>query len=78
MPELILYYRPTCPFCLKVLYFTKQNKISLALKNISDERLRQELITTGGKGQVPCLLIDGKPKYESEDIIQFLGEHYKK
>ncbi len=71
MQELTLYYRPTCPFCLKVLYFAKQNKISLALKNISDESLRQKLIKIGGKGQVPCLLIDGKPMYESEDIIHY-------
>ena len=33
------------------------------------------LIEHGGKEQVPCLFIDGKPLYESLDIIAWLEEH---
>ncbi|MEF9841274.1 MAG: glutathione S-transferase N-terminal domain-containing protein [Raoultibacter sp.] len=29
------------------------------------------LVRAGGTGQVPCLLIDGKLLYESDDIIAY-------
>jgi len=77
MSELILYYKPTCPYCIKVLHFLEQNDISVPLKNINENSLnRQELIDIGGKGQVPCLVIDGKALalYESDDIIQWFKE----
>ena len=39
-------------------------------RNIStDTKAEQTLIAVGGKRQVPCLFIDGKPLYESSDII---------
>ena len=41
-------------------------------KNEAD---RQRLIEAGGKEQVPCLFIDGKPMYESLDIIDWLEGH---
>ncbi|MDU3117838.1 MAG: glutathione S-transferase N-terminal domain-containing protein, partial [Finegoldia magna] len=31
----------------------------------------------GGQDQVPCLFIDGKPMYESMDIIKFLDEKFQ-
>jgi len=36
---------------------------------------RKTLVKTGGKPQVPCLFIDGKPLYESSDIIAWLEKH---
>jgi len=39
---------------------------------------RDELIKIGGKGQVPCLVIDGKALYESNDIIDWMKKNYKK
>ena len=78
MKDLVLYYNAACPYCAKVLNFMKKNDITLTLKNTSDFNTRQELVTIGGKGQVPCLLIDGKAMYESDDIINYLEESYKK
>lgn len=76
MPELELYYRPTCPFSLKVLKFIEENNISLTLKDITEKpEYNKELIDIGGKGQIPCLMIDGKALYESEDIIQWLKDN---
>jgi len=75
MSELTLYYKPTCPYCIKVLHFLEQNDISVPLKNINENsQNRQELINIGGKVQVPCLVIDGKALYESDDIIQWFTE----
>ncbi len=36
---------------------------------------RQALLDVGGKTQVPCLVIDGKALYESNDIIEWLKEN---
>ena len=36
---------------------------------------RKTLIEVGGMEQVPCLFIDGKPLYESLDIIAWLNAH---
>ena len=45
----------------------------IQLKDKSANPLFQdELVQLGGKSQVPCLFIDGKPLYESGDIIDWL------
>ena len=79
MPQLTLYMTEWCPYCQKVLRFMEQNNITLPLKNTStDPANRQELLKIGGKTQVPCLVIDGKALYESDDIIEWLEANWKK
>lgn len=69
-----LFYMPTCPYCRKVLGFTREHGIELPLRDITAEPAeRDRLEREGGKVQVPCLFIDGKPLYESEDIIEYLA-----
>ena len=52
--------------------FLEKNNISVPMKNIhEDTGAKEELIRIGGKGQVPCLVIDGKALYESDDIIEW-------
>ncbi len=73
---LILYYRPTCQFCQKVLAAGTALGVSFELKDISDEQNLHELIEKGGKRQVP-FLIDTETTtelYESEAIIAYLEE----
>lgn len=73
-----LYYKPSCPYCQKVLFYMEENEMELELVDISqDTKLREELIDIGGKGQVPCLVIDDDPLYESDDIIKWLGQNYE-
>ena len=67
----------SCPYCSKVLNFMRQNHIELPLKDRNDPRIAEELRKIGGKTQVPCLVIDGKALYESDDIIHWLKENYK-
>ncbi|MDF2550541.1 MAG: glutaredoxin [Chlamydiales bacterium] len=71
--SLTLYYFAECPYCQKVLRFMKEHKIELEMKNTREGTWQEELIRIGGKSQVPCLVIDGAPLYESEDIIQWLA-----
>lgn len=79
MSHLTLYYKPTCPYCQKVLAHMDQNGISIPLKNRDESpAVHEELIEIGGKPQVPCLVIEGKAMYESDDIIQWFKTNWKK
>ena len=71
----ILYYKPTCPYCLRVLDYMKREGIECALRNTLEPGIAEELIAIGGKRQVPCLVIDGEALYESADIIAYMGKH---
>lgn len=71
--DLQLYYRPTCPYCQKVLRHMQAYNIELPLHDISSsEEDRTYLLEHGGRQQVPCLFIDGEALYESDDIIDYL------
>lgn len=73
MKELILYYFEECPFCKKVKKFLEGKAIDITYKNIhTDKEAYNTLIKIGGKSQVPCLFINGKPLYESDAIITWL------
>lgn len=78
MRDLKLYYSPSCPYCQKVLKFMRSASIDIMLKNTLDDKNRNELMKIGGKGQIPCLVIDGNALFESDDIIQWLKDNYKK
>ncbi|WP_151409426.1 glutaredoxin family protein [Anaerococcus sp. Marseille-P9784] len=71
-----LYFKPDCPYCLKVLNFFSENKIiKFPSYNTEDKTCgaenRRKLEEIGGKVQVPCMVIDGKAMYESDDIIEY-------
>ena len=73
MPELTLYYFPSCPYCRVVLDCLGRLDSEIPMRDIQTETgAREDLLEIGGKGQVPCLVIDGKPLYESSDIIRWL------
>lgn len=75
--KLELYYKETCPFSQRVLRFLEKEPIDgIEMKDISkDAEAEKTLVEVGGKKQVPCLFVDGKPMYESMDIIKFLQEN---
>lgn len=77
MRNYTLFYKPTCPFCKKVLNYMDEQGIDLPLRDVStDAEARDELLSVGGKTQVPCLFIDGEPLYESGDIIDYLSKTF--
>lgn len=78
MSQLTLYHFAGCPYCAKVTNYMRQAGITLPMKDTrADPRNREELVKIGGKGQVPCLVIEGKALYESDDIVEWLKTNYK-
>ncbi|WFA08414.1 glutathione S-transferase N-terminal domain-containing protein [Tissierella sp. Yu-01] len=76
MKDLKFYYMEGCPFCNKVRKYMKDNDITVEMMDIhADHKNQEDLIKLGGIDQVPMLLIDGKPLYESDDIIQWFKEN---
>lgn len=71
---LILYMRPGCPYCMRVLVAAAELGVSLEERNINNPAIEAELIAKGGKRQVPYLVDTdtGTEMYESEDIIEHL------
>lgn len=74
MQKLKLYIMKACPFCKKVMRFMEKNNVEgVEIVDIdSDPRHKEDLVKIGGVNQVPMLLIDDNPMYESEDIIQWM------
>jgi glutaredoxin len=76
--NMALYHFQMCPFCVKTR--RQIHRLALNIENRdarNDPKWNQELISEGGKYQVPCLKItndDGSVQwmYESTDINQYL------
>lgn len=76
---LTLYYKPSCPFCVRVLAAIERMQVEVNLIDINtDSKYRDELIEKGGKKQVPYFVDDEKDvaMYESDDIIEYLENNY--
>ena len=79
MPNLTLYHFAACPYCQKVRDFLNKEGINTPMKDIKENpAFRDELISIGGKPQVPCLVIEAQALYESLDIIEWFKKNYKK
>ena len=76
--KLELYYKAECPYCQKVLNYMMDNcQIKdVELVDIKEGNNNEDLIKRGGKDQVPCLFIDGKALYGSDDIIKYFKENF--
>ena len=75
MPALALFKKDSCPYCQKVFRAIDRLGLGGAIEMrdiVEDPAMRDELVRVGGKAQVPCLLIDGAPMYESDDIVAYL------
>ena len=75
--KLELYKMDTCPFCRKVMRAIDElGRTDIEMHDIIESAEdKARLIRDGGKMQVPCLFIDGKPMYESDDIVAWLREN---
>lgn len=77
MQELKLFYKEECPYCQIVLRYLKKYDIDgVEMVDIkADSKNQEDVVKLGGKDQVPMLLIDGKPLYESSDIVKWFKEN---
>lgn len=74
--SLLLYCMEGCPYCKRVTDYLAKIGKKVPIKDIRrDKEARATLIEKGGKPQVPCLMINGEPLYESEEIVAWLGGH---
>lgn len=76
---LTLYYKPSCPFCQRVIQMADNLKVELELRDVSDdETTLAELLEKGGKKMVPFLVDTEKDvsMYESSDIIDYIRDNY--
>jgi glutaredoxin len=75
--KLELFKKESCPYCQKVLRCLRESgRTDVALLDIVErEDNRERLLREGGKAQVPCLFMDGKPLYESGDIVAWLEQN---
>lgn len=75
--SMILYHFDSCPYCAKVRNVVNELDVVLELRDTRENNdFRDELISLTGKTQVPCLVIDGEPMHESDDIIDYLNENF--
>ena len=64
-----------CPFCVMVVNYINDHNLDIEIEDTEWNQERHlELKAAYGKTQVPLLLIDGSPLYESRDIIKYLEE----
>ena len=70
-----IYELETCPYCKKVIDFMENNKIPYKKIDIANPQNEEELITLGGKRQVPFIVDkeNNVEMYESSEIIDYLG-----
>ena len=75
--KLELFTTDFCPFCRRgAAGIDRSGRADIEyLDVLKSAENRKRLVEAGGKEQVPCLLIDGKPLYESMDIIDWLRKH---
>jgi glutaredoxin 3 len=72
MLELII--ASPCPYCDLVVNFIHQNKITdIPITDTKwDPKQHEQLKNAYGKSQVPLLLINNQPLFESLDIIDYI------
>jgi len=79
IPNHQFYYFESCPFCIKTRFALWRMGIKLKKKDIlRNSNYKDQLITGGGKKQVPCLRIEKDNQvvwlYESSDIINYFRQ----
>lgn len=72
-----LYVKTGCPYCARVLGVLDSQSVPYEMKNIANEDVARELVSHGGKRQVPFLIDEDVSLYESQDIINYINAKYQ-
>lgn len=76
--QIELYHLQECPYSAKVRRFIDAEGLNSHIEyhEISEEPESEETLRKlTGDEQVPCLVVDGKPILESDDIVDWLDDH---
>ena len=76
---LVLYGRPSCPYCARVDRVIEELDIEDKITRRSTThgtKWRADLKDRTGSTQVPCLFIDGEVMFESADIIDWIRSNF--
>jgi glutaredoxin len=77
MLDLELYKKDSCPYCQRVFKALARLGLAVRMRDVvEDPEALKKLVELGGDAQVPCLFVNGKPMYESSDIIAFLERRF--
>ena len=78
--HVVLYIKPNCPYCIKVMQHLETLGENIPVKDVTDRKSHacHGFTREGNKVQVPCLFINGKPHYESAFIMKWLTNHQGK
>jgi hypothetical protein len=73
--DTVLFIRSNCMFSTNAMAALGNLHIdSIPVRNVSEnEAAFLDLVAIAGKGQAPCLVVDGKPRHEAADIITYLA-----
>lgn len=73
-----LYIKPHCPYSRKALRAVEELGVDATIKEISEKENLDELLSLGGKRQVP-FLVDSEndfQTYESDSIVEYLCQKF--
>lgn len=74
--SIIVYSTPTCPWCIRVKQFLKENNVLFLDWDVSADKLAaDEMVKKSGQMGVPVLDIDGEiiVGFDKDRIKQLLG-----
>ncbi len=75
--DLELYKFDSCPYCQAAMRAIERLHLPVRHRDIlADDEAARRLVEVGGRDQVPCLFVDGRPLYESADIVRYLEERF--
>ena len=75
--HLVLYKTDSCGFCRRVFRVIDELGVNVEYRDLNaDFEHRKALREQTGRTTVPCLYIDGKPMFESVDIMNWLRESF--
>lgn len=75
--KLELYHMMHCPYSVKVRDFIENNGLKERIEYRDIDAVQEyhdQLVEINGHAQVPCLVIDGSPMLESDDIVAWLEQ----
>lgn len=79
--KLELYHFQSCPYCIKVRNHIERLGLNSHFEYfdiLTDSKAYERLMKLNNDDQVPCLVINGVPMLESDDIIAWINKNFKR